>query len=278
MFKAPLTNIEYNYDRWPIFEIPFFSNLKENFLFLDSEDLYQKNLRDLSIDWRFRNLKIDYKFNQLGLRMNKEISEIDENYFACFGCSHTTGIGLPYSEIYSALIEKDLGIDVVNAGIPGSSIKSTFLNVFYFLKTMVYKPKFIVISWPSSGRYVFLGDKADFVLPNYEIENENYKLLYRYMTEDFLNQEANMYRFLTLDLCRIYNIKLIEFTFYNNDSFVKNNSIHVIDQNPEVDLNEDCGRDVQKIVISNKSRIISHPGKRLHLEARNFILGKIDHD
>lgn len=276
MFKAPLTGIEYSYTQWPIFNIPFFPNLKEKFLFLDSEENYQKNLKDLADDWRFRDLEIDYKFNQSGLRMNKEISEVNEDYFACFGCSHTTGIGLPHNEIYSTLIEQELFLDGINVGIPGSSVKSTFLNVFYFLKMIIHKPKFMVISWPSSGRYLFLGDKADFVLPSYEIQDKHYELLYRHMSEQFIDQEANMYRSLTLDLCKMYNIKIVEFTFYNKDRFVRDNSIHCIDQNLEININEDCARDIQKIVISNKEKIISHPGKKLHREAFNFILEEIN--
>lgn len=270
LFSINLENIDYSLSNWPIAKLPIDTNQSLDFIFLDSKEQYSKNLNLLPKDWRFRDLKFNYRFNSSNLRMEKELIDVDDNFILFIGCSHTVGVGLPLEETYPYLTSKKLGIDYVNAGAPGASIKFTFLNLFYALKYF-RRPKIIVVSWPSYGRYSLFKNKAEFILPNYEIKNNKTKSLYQEMIySDFLYDEANLYRKLTVDLCEHFNIQLIEFTFYNLDCFVSNNNIFTVDCE-EKNLNQYYARDILHV----QDYFISHPGLSLHNIATDFIVNQL---
>jgi len=270
MFSANLNNIEYSFKSWPIATLPLDYNITYNYIFLDSEEQFQQNCANLPENWRFRELHYTYKFNNTGQRMEKKLDDVNYDYILFLGCSHTVGVGLPLHETYPYLTATELGLDYINGGAPGASVKFTFLNLFYALQYLP-KPKYVVISWPSYGRYVLFRKKAEFILPNFEIKTKHTENLYNAMiTEDFLTQEASLFRTLSIDLCSKLKIPLIEFTFFNNDNYVRDNNIHIVDSE-DTDLNTYYARDILKV----NGSYISHPGSALHRSATDYIKDSI---
>ena len=96
-----------------------YANTTLNWCSTDSEQEFQKNLKNSQqyelLDkngWIDRN--IEYSFNSYGFR-SREI-DISNPGFAVFGCSFTSGIGLPVDELWPVRLSKELSIPVDNFG------------------------------------------------------------------------------------------------------------------------------------------------------------------
>lgn len=68
-----------------------------------------------------------------------------------FGCSNVFGYGLPVEQTAPYLIEKSLGVPVINLGISGGNVFNIHQNLTVLLDRFL--PKAIVIAWPPKGRW-----------------------------------------------------------------------------------------------------------------------------
>ena len=160
----------------------------KSFIYTDSEEDYEKNLKKQPSDWLYRNYNISYKYNDWGYR-TKEISDIDENYFISFGCSYTEGIGLAQKDIWPTLLSNQMGIDCFNLAHGGSGWDIQFHNTYKlvpYLKKINKLPKFVVYQWPDYFRRSFWHEQ-------YEEENmEPIKTYVDYGLIDCNNTEYNI--------------------------------------------------------------------------------------
>jgi hypothetical protein len=122
---------------------------------LDSEELYKKNLEIQPENWEWRNKKFSYTMNSQGYRAS-EWDQIDwNNSILVFGCSQVFGVGVPDDQTMCAHLNKILGINVVNLGIPGGSFMSTWINTEIILNHNI-KPIAVIYNWPMPERTVEL--------------------------------------------------------------------------------------------------------------------------
>ena len=127
--------------------------------------------------WKYPNF--NYSFNSLGFRMEECKSEYD---IAAFGCSFTFGQGLPTNMIY----HQNLGKNVANFGIPGTSIQTIF-DIFCIIANHIKFDKAIFLLPPLERIQIakIYQDELDFVslVPNL---NDYYKKVLNLDSDEIL--------------------------------------------------------------------------------------------
>lgn len=83
----------------------------------------------------FKEDDVEYNINALGYRNNRT-AEYMQDSVGVWGCSYTLGVGVPYADIYSSILENKLNTPVHNFGIPGAGMqkitRSFIVNNNYF--------------------------------------------------------------------------------------------------------------------------------------------------
>jgi hypothetical protein len=84
-------------------------------------------------------------------RTNIETCQLNNSIWF-FGCSHVYGHELLEHQTAPAILEKIIGVPVINLGISGGNIFNIQHNLTTLLK--LYQPSGIVISWPRPTRWM----------------------------------------------------------------------------------------------------------------------------
>ena len=237
-------------------------NTTVKFFDTDTESLYEENIKRYGDSWIWSNVDISYKLNSLGYRM-KEFNEIDwTNYMAVFGCSFTTGVGLPIGYTFSHKISESLNLDLVNAGVPGGSNDLILMNLTRLLSTKKL-PKLIILNWShlrrksywSNGRPIIHGATVDSRGDKWNKSFANYLDNYNDWPYEFINilKQANT-------LCSLANVPVWHITNFDCFGFVDEIETfrHSLDSHDLNYLNSDIGRDFD---ISRNNH--AHPGLKL---------------
>lgn len=139
MYKSFLNYINYN------IEERFFGSS-------DTQKILNKNIKRLPKDWIYRTKEITFKTNEGGFR-TKPFNQVNwEEAVVVFGCSFIFGIGLAEEDTLCYILEKKLGREVINLGIPGSAVDLNHYNSM-ILHENFPRPKAIVHCWTSLFRY-----------------------------------------------------------------------------------------------------------------------------
>jgi len=126
----------------------------------DLEETYKKNLEVQPIDWRWRTEKLTYTYNSQSYRA-PEWCDIDwNNSVVVFGCSQVFGVGVSDDQTSSHYLSRLLNMPVINLGIPGGSIMSSWINTEKLLDYGI-KPAAVIYYWPSANRTVELIDNEE---------------------------------------------------------------------------------------------------------------------
>ncbi len=266
------TIVDYTSSFWPYKHstmIPGFYN----FYGSDSQELYARNLRTRDQFWIYREKLINYNFNEQGLRMKKNINEVNSNYIYFSGTSFSMGIGIDETDRFSELVSSETSLDMINYSGPTYTIKIQIISFFNFLKKYP-KPKILVIEYPPSFAYTFIENDSAIMYYSKYIPNTNYKILYEEMLKtDFFENESEIYRNMLKTLCKESNIKLIELSFHPSDVFSTHDGIISID--PDIidssDINNRFGRDI----VIGESFLRGHPGVGVHRLAYEKIIKEI---
>lgn len=196
-------------------------DVSQEFIHSDNQQNFLKNCKKFGNQWIWSKRKITYKFNSYGYRMDKELDEVNlDNYIAFFGCSFTTGVGLPLEETYSYTISKNIGSDYINGAIGGSSTDFAFHNIVKLISTVPKKPKAIIVNWPELTRtFYWINDKMEFYLANHSPTNAFWNAAYQtfLIEESHINNRFKFYRETLSVLCKLANIKYYEFTTFQAD-------------------------------------------------------------
>lgn len=262
---------------YPIVHSSMTPNFESNFYGTDNKEDFAINCNRLPQDWIYRNTEINYKFNSSALRMNKELNEVNNNYIAGFGCSHTLGVGVTLESTWLHLLAQDLNLDYINTGVSGGSVKLCAINFFNMLDSIDQLPKIAVFAWPSSVRYCFYdNDEFIFYLPRFITEETQYKhhtnVYNNMLMTDILTTEALFYRNMVKTTCHRLGIKYAEFTFDGFDPLIEHGVVPVYTDPNKKDLNQDHARDVRD--KSNNS-FFSHPGIKTHRLAKDVVLDQL---
>lgn len=131
----------------------------------DHKERFEQNLKTQPEDWYYRNVSIQYDYNEYGHRC-KNISEIDlDNYILFSGCSYTEGIGLELEKTFPYLAANELGVDYYNLALGGSGIDAMTYNLIAWINTVKKPPKAVVIVWTYEPRFLLIeNDKVMFNL------------------------------------------------------------------------------------------------------------------
>jgi len=269
------SGMKFSLEDFPIVHKSMVPNLKQEFYGTDNQEDFLINLNRLPSDWIYRNRDISYEFNSSGLRMDKEIIDLDNNFIAGFGCSHTLGVGVRKEDTWLHLLSEELNLDHLNVGVSGGSVKLCAINFFNMLSAIEHLPSIAVFAWPSNIRYCFYDDgEFVFYLPRFVTEEEKFKnhskIYNKMIMTDILTHEARIYRNMVKNTCSRLGIKYAEFTFDNRNE----DSIPVIEKLnlDNRDLNYDYSRDVRD---KDNNKFFSHPGINIHKWAKDEVMNQL---
>lgn len=111
--------------------------------------------KELPNIWKYADYIPKYKFNDIGIRSNKNENDIDwENSYVVLGCSHVFGQGVGENDTITGLLETEFGVKCINAGTPGASNYSINANAIHIRKK--YNPKGIIIFWTYPNRFTWV--------------------------------------------------------------------------------------------------------------------------
>ena len=141
------------------------SSSDNHFFDCDSKELFEQNLKTMPSNWPWRDRPIKYNLNSQFYRA-PEWHEIDwSDSYVIFGCSHTFGIGINYTDTYAHHLSELLGYPTVNLGVCGSSCMFQWSNTVTLVNNNI-KPRGVIYLWPNvmrmltfkeGGRTVFHG-------------------------------------------------------------------------------------------------------------------------
>jgi hypothetical protein len=240
----------------------------------DNEELYQRNLKNLSQDWIYRTKPVNYSFNSNKLRMKKDIKDVGDSYILFSGTSYTMGVGIDEESRFSEKVSEQAGLDFINFSGPTYSIKVQAISFFNLLKTNYKLPKVLVMEYAPEIGYTFYNN-GNFVCTNTpflkHLEGHDkitnvYKSL---LDTDFFIQEATLYRNMLIGTCKRLGIKFVELSFNTTDQFVIDNNIMAIDSEYKGhNISMELARDV-RLHDGNYS---AHPGTSIHQGISSQIL------
>jgi hypothetical protein len=192
----------------------------------DNYEAVEKNKKRFGKEWYWYNNPIEYKYNNYGYRMNKNMEDVDfDNYFAFFGCSFTVGIGLQLDMTYPYRIAQKAKVDYINGGLAGSSPEFTFLNFTEMMNNVPKYPKHVIINWPEINRTLYW-EKNQLTCMMHNYTKPSY---WSSAYKDFLLEDShiqNRFHVLVKSIrttCKLANIKLFEFTTHQSDSSFERN-------------------------------------------------------
>lgn len=239
-----------------------------NFGHTDNEQLFKKNLKDFGSNWYWSDKPFTYKYNSYGYRMDKELSDVDfDNYFAFFGCSFCTGVGLPLEETYAYKISQKAGVDYVNAGIGGGSVDLVHINFVEMFSKSPKLPKAVMINWPELSRSCFWhDDRLEFYMAN----KDDPMLYWNELYQAFAVEESHLdNRFKTIrksisKMCELANVKLFEMTTHQADMqfHSKHEGIIEVQKSPGFNSNDVAyfNSALARDVVFKKPTSLAHPG------------------
>jgi len=267
------TVIKFDLQSWPYLHSSMSPDTFLEFYGPDREDVFSRNLKYMPDDWYYRHKKITYEFNNVGLRMEKDITDLERNFVYFSGTSYSMGIGLSVEDRLSELTAKKLSLDFINSAGPTFTIKTQVLSFFNYLKTNPY-PSVLVIEYPPSHAYTFFNNQSAIMYYSKHIPDTQFNKLYDEMKKTtFFIDESNFYRNMLQVLCKQSKIKLIEMSFHPDDKFVEDSNIIVIDPD-EIDRNNINERFARDLLIQNGT-YSAHPGVGVHKLASEKIIQQL---
>jgi hypothetical protein len=247
-------------------------NLKKSWDVSDTEENYIQNGNKIySID------DIIYETNKNGFRTSSETNEIlKENSVACFGCSHTFGIGLPFQETWCNVLNKNLGDEwcVKNYGVSGAS--NDLIARLIHNYTKYNKPKVICCFLTDSYRMeLFIGKQLVQSQQNFIIgynDKEYHDAYKKLMTPEFaIHNFIKNYSFIE-SICASKNIKLYwltwsldivnyikmfeKYNIINIENYLKDVDVYNFENLPKARDNMHYGKEVNKQIADGFAKKI----------------------
>jgi hypothetical protein len=133
------------------------------FGYVDSEEVFKENLKEMPLDWRWRTEKVTYNVNSQGYRA-PEWKDVDwSNSVLFLGCSYVYGVGINAEQACPHQLSLMIDGPVINLGCPGGSSMFQWINTT-LLRSNGVKPKAVIYYWPHPQRVAQL--KSDFHAKN----------------------------------------------------------------------------------------------------------------
>lgn len=239
---------------------------KYDFYSSDTLETYTESLKRMNENWKYRNEKIQYVYNNLGMRSPEVSTIVDNNFFIAYGCSHTEGIGINEEDRYSNIISKKTNLKFLNFGQGGTSHNYLWTNNILSAKNLKYKPKFIVCQWPAIERVTIFDDYSI----NFLLTGSSEK--------QFINPQLVRFWYNYIITPKFYNQQSI-FYFEGINQLWKNLGVPVIHFTLDVETHKVLGIKKFEEVASNpydRARDLHHPGSKSNLNFANYILNELN--
>lgn len=142
--------------------------------------------KKLKNDW-------DYYINPYGYRGHWKL-KTNSKKIAFFGCSITFGVGVPFENTFSNLVEsyyKSGDVESINLGLPGSGIQR--IAKLVSASTNIFNFDAVVLTLPSSSRFL-ISDNYNLlidIVPRFT--SQDYKKAYKLIYNHFGNSTLDMY-------------------------------------------------------------------------------------
>jgi len=209
-FNETISNKVKNNEFLPSYYISYGSS---NFSGMDSEDLFNKNLKTQPSDWYYRTALVRYTTNKHGYR-TKEFDDIDwANGIVLFGCSNVFGIGLDDEYTISNQLSKLINKPVINMGVGASSMTFSLHNAI-ILRERHPIPLAVVNLWTTYSRTVYYNNNISCHCGSWNIENDNNNYLKEWVRSDSHAQTHAIFASKTSKLLW-ENTKYFECSFFN---------------------------------------------------------------
>lgn len=161
-----------------------------NWFNTDSEETFFENIKnrpELLKENGWVSKTIEYKFNSHGLRSEEFSSD------ACIvflGCSITTGVGLPYDDLFATKVAKHLNLKCYNMAIASSGYDTAYRMLLSYAPLV--KPKIVVLHMTFPARIETLHEnRSVFLLPSTGYHPEFYKNWLTTEENIFINEQKN---------------------------------------------------------------------------------------
>ena len=266
--------VDFPLDNWPYTHPMMQKNTTSLFLGGDSVELFEINSKLLSDDWMYKHVPVEYRFNNDGLRMDKNISDVIKNdYFLFSGTSFGMCLGINLEDTIPYKISKKLNMDFINFTGTTFSNKLQTISFFNLLKSNLPLPKIIIMDWAPIKAYSFTSNNkmlyycGKHLAKEYGDHYNAFKLLKD--TDTFL-MESTINRNMIMSTCKRLGIKYLEISLWK-DEFTFENNLPLIDVDEKKgDINYTYGRDIR---IDDKGVYhMGHPGVGIHNAAAEKIL------
>ena len=183
----------------------------------DSQDLFLENLKNKPDDWYYKDKEITYSFNNLGHR-SKNIEDVDlDNYILFTGCSHTAGVGLELDKTYAQIVAKKLNCDYYNLAVSGSGLDIMMHNLSIWLHTIKKQPKYIILQWPDTSRFLSYEEGA---FHSRGLWEKDPNILNFILAADTTNNSNAKLELAKLYVSTIPNVTTININYNNNDDIL----------------------------------------------------------
>ena len=117
----------------------------------DDRATYESNIKKQSSDWQWRHRPVKYTVNSQHYRC-PEWDQINwNNSVLLLGCSMVFGLGLNDDETLGAILERKLGVTVINLGVSGASAMFQWMNTTKLIEQRV-NPIRVIYIWPHHFR------------------------------------------------------------------------------------------------------------------------------
>ena len=183
----------------------------------------EQNFGNLSPEQKefWKNNWFTYTLNSYGFRCNDFSTYKHNPTLAVLGCSHTFGIGLPIEKTWGWIVAQNLGLQLVNLGVPGGSMDTCSRIAKFWLPHI--QPKIILLQIPELFRREYyhkwgFGMKGvwDKDFTKFALDNWNEQ-------EDKFNFEKNLDLINYYSSCKVVSFnfhKIIEGTFLEQDEYL----------------------------------------------------------
>lgn len=266
--------IDYNFKNWPFLHTSMIPNTMCTFYGTDQESLLIRNKTYQSVDWVYHNKPVNYYFNDIGLRMKKNLSELKKNIIFNAGTSYAFGVGVDQDDIYGSILQRETNYDVINYAGPAFSIRILIYTFFNYIKLHGI-PKIAIFELPPVQGWTWFNNTKAIMhagRSHQPIEEPYYLEAFKILESntDFCKNENAMLLHILRIFCNSHKIKLFEFSYYPDDYLVQHENLRCIDMD-KLQLHSNSEKYARDLRIHN-GYMVAHPGIGVHKKTAEEII------
>ena len=204
--------------------------------------------------------EISYNWNSLGFRSNE--LQKDKKSIATFGCSFTTGVGIPQHQRFGDVVAREHDMDHYCFGTPAADNMTIFHNFLHFAEHDIKNLdlQYVLILWTFKGRFTWHNNGNLDTEYSMDVQPETWQ---RKFLIDWDANVATCYLETMMrsvdQICKLKNIPVIQTIV---EPIILPSDVNSFFQYPHFNKNNS--------ILVDKARDNSHPGKMTHSKLAKF--------